>query len=187
MTERPYTPKADFESYIKLICTPEPNAFIDEIDVYYEKGADWENLFSQYCVITTKRGDKELMATHPDDVYGSLLKLAEYVEDEIEVWASRDGLEEDQYWRMFFWQPMLVLSGQLVSAHFQEDGTAELRETSIGRLEFNWHAEDENRTTVIEVVTEEFFLERLAAVVQKDDELEGKLHSLRQSLREAGT
>jgi len=183
LTERPYTPSADFESYIKFACTPEPNPFTNEFDVYEEKGAYWNNLFSQYCVITTKRGDKELMATHPDDVYGSLLKLAEYVEDEVEVWASREGLEDDQYWRMFFWQPMLVLSGQLVSAHFQEDGVVELKETCIGRLEFNWHAEDENRTTVIEILTEEFFLKRLAAVVQKDDELEGKLHLLRQSLR----
>jgi hypothetical protein len=183
LTERPYTPSADFESYIKFACTPEPNPFTNAFDVYEEKGADWNSLFSQYCVITTKRGDKELMATHPHDVYGSLLKLAEYVEDEIEVWASREGVEYDQYWRMFFWQPMLVLSGQLLSAYFQEDGAMELRETSIGRLEFNWHAEDENRTTVIEILTEECFLKRLTAVVQKDDELEGKLHLLRQSLR----
>lgn len=187
LTERPSTPMADFESYIKFACTPEPNPFIDKFDIYEEKGADWENLFSQYCAITMKRGDKELMASHPDDVYASLLKLAEYVEDQLAVWATREGLEHDEYWRMFFWQPMLVLSGQLVSAHLQEDGTTELRETSIGRLEFNWHAEDENRTTVIEVLTEEFFLERLAAVVEKDDELEGKLHILRQSLGETAT
>ena len=187
LTERPYTPSADFESYIKFACTPEPNPFSDKFDIYEEKGADWQNLFSQYCVITKKRGDKELMALHPDDVYGSLLKLAEYVEGEVEVWASRDGLEHDKYWRMFFWQPMLVLSGQVVIARFQEDGTTELSEASIGRLEFNWHAEDKNRTTVIEVLTEEFFLERLAAIVKQDDELEGKLHLLRQSLGESVT
>lgn len=187
LTERPYTPIADFESYIKFACTPEPNSFINKFDIYEERGADWKNLFSQYCVITRKRGDKELMATHPDDVYASLLKLAEYVEDELAVWATREGLEHDEYWRMFFWQPMLVLSGQLVSAHLQEDGTTALRETSIGRLEFNWHTEDENRTTVIEVLTEKFFLERLTAVVEKDDELEGKLHVLRQSLGETAT
>lgn len=182
LTERPYTPSADFENYIKLACTPEPNPFIDKFDIYEDKGADWENLFSQYCVITTKRGDKELMATHPDDVYGSLLKLAEYVDNEVAVWANRDGSAHDQFWRMFFWQPMLVLSGQLLSAHFQGDGTTELKETSIGRLEFNWHAEETNRTTVIEVVTEEFFLKHLDSIIGKDDELEGRLHLLRQTL-----
>jgi len=179
LTERPYTPRADFESYIKFACTPEPNPFIAKLDIYEEKGADWENLFSQYCAITKKRGDKELMATHPDDVYGSLLKLSEYVEDELDIWATREGLENDEYWRMFFWQPMLILSGQLISAHLLEDGTTELRETSMGRLEFNWHAGDQRQTTVIEVLTEEFFLERLAIIVKKDDELEGKLHTLR--------
>jgi hypothetical protein len=184
LTERPYTPKADFENYIKFACTPEPNTFINKLNIYDEKGADWENLFSQYCAITKKRADKELMAIHPDDVYGSLLKLAEYVEDELAVWTNRDGLENDEYWRVFFWQPMLVLSGQLISAHLQEDRTTELKEVRSGRLEFNWHAEDEHRTTVIEILTEEFFLERLAAIVEKDDELEEKLHFLRQSLVE---
>ena len=82
---------------------------------------------------------------------------------------------------------MLVLSGQLVSAHLQEDGTTELREAHIGRLEFNWHAKEERRTTVNEVLTEEFFLQRLAAVIKKDDELEGKLHLLRQSLGDTVT
>ncbi len=183
LTERPNTPKTDFESYIKVVCTPEPSPILDQFDIYEEKGADWNNLFSQYCVITKKSGEKkELMATHPDDVYGSLLKLSEYVEDELHAWTTRDGLEHDEYWRMFFWQPMLVLSGQLVSAHPLENGTTQLRATNMGRLEFNWHAHDQHRTTVIEVLTEDYFLERLAGIVEKDDELEGKVHALRQRL-----
>src|SRR5882724_2649577 len=145
LTERPSTPNADFESYIKFACTPEPNPFVGEFDIYEEKGADWRGLFSQYCVLTKKSGDKELMATHPDDVYGSLLKLCEYVEDALDFWTSRDHLERDKYWRMFFWQPMLVLSGQLLSANLLEDGTTQLRETAAGRLEFNWHSGDEHR------------------------------------------
>ena len=43
-TERPSTPNADFESYIKFAATPEPNPFIGELDLYEEKQADWENL-----------------------------------------------------------------------------------------------------------------------------------------------
>src|SRR5882724_5884525 len=132
-TERPSTPNADFESYIKFAATPEPNPFIGELDLYEEKQADWENLFSQYCLLTKKKSDKEFMASHPDDVYGSLLKLSEYVEDAVDIWNSRDGLEDDKFWRLFFWQPMLVLSGQLVSVRLREDGAAELQEVSMGR------------------------------------------------------
>jgi hypothetical protein len=181
-TERPSTPNADFESYIKFAATPEPNPFIGELDLYEEEQADWENLFSQYCLLTKKKSDKEFMASHPDDVYGSLLKLSEYVEDAVDIWNSRDGLEDDKFWRLFFWQPMLVLSGQLVSVRLREDGAAELQEVSMGRLEFNWHADDRHRTTVIEVLTEQFFLQRVATIVEKDDALEEKVHALRQRL-----
>lgn len=184
LTERPNSPGADFENYIKFICTPEPNPFTAHLDIYENKGADWKNLFSQYCVITEKgSGKKELMATHPDDVYSSLLKLSEYVEDQIYSWTTGDLLERTEFWRMFFWQPMLVLSGQLVSAHLLENGTTQLRETTMGRLEFNWHDDDQHRTTVIEVLTEEYFLKRLTIMIEKDDELEGKVYALRQCLK----
>ena len=182
MTERPWTPSAGFESYIKYICTPEPNPFTVELDLYEEKGADWKDLYSQYCVLTKKNNNKELMATHPDDVYGSLLKLSEYVEGEMELWNSGEDLKRDDYWRLFFWNPMLVLSGQLVIAHLHEDGKTELKETPMGRLEFNWHGDEQPRTTVIEVVTEEYFYKRLATVVKKDHEIETKLHELRQQV-----
>lgn len=176
LTERPSSPNADFESYIKFIYTPEPNPFIEHLDLYEEKTANWKNLFSQYCVLTRKTNAQELMASHPDDVYGSLLKLAEYVEDEIARWSSE---ETNPYWRLFFWQPMLVVGGQLVTIKVREDGAVRVNDTEFGRLEFNWHASDEPRTTVIEVVGEQFFLNRLAVVRAKDRELETKLHELR--------
>lgn len=180
MTERPNTPNADFESYIKFICTPDPNDFTNDLDLYEEKGADWKNLYSQYCALTKKSNGKELMASHPDDVYSSLLKLSEYVEGEVESWNSREDIAHDDYWRLFFWNPMLVLSGQLVAAHLNENGTIELKEVAMGRLEFNWHAEEQPRTTVIEVVTEDHFYKQLANIVNKDDELEGKIYEIRQ-------
>jgi hypothetical protein len=141
-----------------------------------------ESLFSQYCLLTKKKSGKEFMALHPDDVYGSLLKLSEYVEHALGIWNSRDGLQHDKYWRLFFWHPMLVLSGQLVSVQLREDSAPELQEISMGRLEFNWHDDDQPRTTVIEVVTEQFFLQRLATIVEKDDALAEKVHALRQQL-----
>ena len=180
-TERPYTPNADFESYIKFAATPEPNSFISELDLYDEKHADWENLFSQYCLLTKKKSDKEFMASHTDDVYGALLKLSEYVEHALAIWASRDR-PDAKYWRLFFWQPMLVLSGQLIRMQLRDDDTPELQEVSMGRLEFNWHDDDQPRTTVIEVVTEQFLLKRLATIVEKDDELAEKVHALRRQL-----
>ena len=158
LTERPSTPNADFESYIKFISTPEPSPFLDFLDLYEEKNADWNNLFSQYCALTRKNNKQELMASHPDDVYTSLLKMAEYVEGEIAHWNSFE--EQHPYWRLFFWQPMLVLAGQLVAVAVDKHGTPEIKDTDFGRLEFNWHAGDESRTTVVEVVAEKYLLNR---------------------------
>lgn len=177
LTERPSSPNADFESYIKFIYRPEPNPFMEHLDLYEEKAANWDNLFSQWCVLTKKANSGELMASHPDEVYGSLLKLAEYVEDAIARWKSVE--ETNPYWRLFFWQPMLVVSGQLVTVKVRDNRAIQVHDTEFGRLEFTWHSRDEPRTTVIEMVDEQFFLNRLAEVRAKDRALETKLHDLR--------
>jgi len=180
LTERPRTPNVDFESYVKYICTPDETVFSDEIYIPEHKEPDEKRLFSQYCVLTPKtRGDKELMATHPDDIYGSLQKLSEYVEEQIKSWDSYDARDEGSYWRAFFWLPMLVVGGQLVSVTTGGTGTSELNETSSGFLEFNWHAGDERRTTFIEILTVPRFLERIQEIIAIDQILEERLHALR--------
>jgi hypothetical protein len=168
LTERPSTPNADFESYIKFACTPEPCSFLNEFSVYDEKNVDWHNLFSQYCALTKKSGRDEFMASHPDDMHSSLLKLAEYAEDELSHFQEWTSEQEGEYWRLVFWQPILVVSGQLMSAKVGTDGTIQLQEVPLARLEFNWHDEDVRRTTVIEVIREDFLLERLNAVREHD-------------------
>lgn len=180
VTPRPYTPNADFESYIRYFCTPEPNPFIGQLDLYELMRADWNNLFSQYCVLSRKKqNDRELMASHPDDVYGSILKLAEFVEDDMLQWNDRE-LASDEYWRLIFWHPMLVLSGDLLAVSWDDQGQFYVQECEIGRLEFNWHADTERRTTVIEIITEKALLHRLEALCDKDDKLEEQIHALRQ-------
>lgn len=176
ITPRPYTPGADFESYLTFSFTPDPSPFMDRLDVYEAKHANWDNLFSQYCVITPKKGERrELMASHPEDVYSTLLKLSEYVENDFSEWRSSLLSARDKFWRLKFWHPLLVLSGQLVTVTLGDDDQPQIQEAGIGRLEFNWHAGEDRRTTIIEVVTENFFLKRLNMVVTKDGELEQAL------------
>jgi hypothetical protein len=180
LTERPWTPNADFESNPKHIYTPDPCPFLDVIDLHELKAADSEFLFSQYCGLSVKNNkERELMASHPEDVYSSLLKLAEYIESEIVRWNSMDDRENDEYWRLFYWAPMLVLSGQLLRVLVDDGGKPQLGEIKFGRLEFNWHANDEPRTTVIEIVTEDFLLERLAQIRVRDRALEDAIRSIR--------
>jgi hypothetical protein len=60
ITERPYTPNADFESYIKFTTTPEPNPFLSELNLCEEKRADWENLFSHIACLPRRRATRSL-------------------------------------------------------------------------------------------------------------------------------
>ena len=181
-TQRPNSPGANIDGYVQYICTPDPNPFIAAIDVLEKKSPSWENLYSQYCVLSKKNHGGEFMASHPDDVYGSLVKLSEFIENAMSQWNLPDSPKNDNYWRLFFWHPMLVLTGQLVSVHLSNDGSPTLKETSFGQIEFNWHADGQPKTTVIDVVTEDFFLKRLETIVKEDDEIEGEMHSMRQKL-----
>lgn len=181
LTERLSSPNADFESYLKYGASPSPCPFLNEIHIYDEKEADWSNLFSQFCALSKKNGNSELMASHPDDIYSSLLKAAEYTEDRLTDFEEWIEAETGKYWRLFFWHPMLVVSGQLLTAKFSPEGTVLLQEATLARLEFNWHDGDSRKTTVIEVVREDFLLKRLEEVRAQDDNLEARIHEMKAS------
>jgi hypothetical protein len=179
LTKRPSTPHSNFESYVKFGCTPEPNDFHKHFDFFDDRRPPQEQLFAQYCALSTKRGDaKELMASHPEDMYASLQKVAEYVEREIEQFAKWSAEASMDIWRVFFWHPILVVGGQLVIVENDEAGTITLAKATSAFLEFNWHQNDEPRTTVIEVVTVAALYERMEAIVASDQALEVQLHTL---------
>lgn len=181
LTERPSSPNADFESYLKFGTSPEPCPFLHEIHIYDEKEADWNNLFSQFCALSKKGGRDELMASHPDDIYSSLLKASEYTEDQVVEFEEWTAGETGKYWRLFVWHPMLVVSGQLLTAKLSSEGAVLLQEVPLARLEFNWHDGDSRKTTVIEVIREDFLLDRLEFIRAQDDALEARIHALKLS------
>lgn len=183
LTERPSTPNADFESYIKFGASPDPCPFFDKIHLYDEKAADWNNLFSQICALSKRDGMDEFTASQSDDIYTSLLKASQYAEDEVNAFEGWISGETGRYWRLFFWHPMLVVSGQLLTAKVTTDGSVQLQEVPLARLEFNWHDGDSRKTTVVEIIREDFLLERLDSVRAQDDAIEARIFDLKQ-LRE---
>jgi len=178
LTRRPSTPNSIFESYVKYGCTPEQNDFYVHLDYLADRSPPEERLFAQYCSLTSKKGSaSELMASHSEDMYASLLKIAEYVEHQLEGFADfPDG--SNAFWRIFFWHPMLVLGGQLFTVEDSDASAIGLSEASSAFLEFNWHQEGEPRTTVVEVITVTALYERMGAIVSYDEALEVKLHAL---------
>lgn len=181
LTERPSTPNADFESYIKFGTSPEPCPFLKGIYLYEERGADWHNLFSQICALSKLDGREEFTASQPDDIYTSLLKASKYAEDEVSAFEEWTAGETGRYWRLFFWHPVLVVSGQLLTAKVTPSGTVQLQEVPLARLEFNWHDGDDCKTTIVEVVREDFLLERLDSIRAQDDAIEARIHDIKLS------
>lgn len=186
LAERPSTPNSDWENYIKFGLTPEPCPFYREFHVYEEKNAKWDNLFAQYCAISRPDGAGALSAMHPEGLQASLLALAEYTEAELNSFNEWTAEDETGCWRAFFWQPTLVVSGQLMTAQIEDDGSLRLIETPLARLEFNWHDEEQRRTTVIEIVREDFLLERVEVIRQQDNNISCRLRAYRTRLQEQG-
>lgn len=179
LTKRPFSPGASYESYVKSISTPNPSPFFGKVEAEGVKYPESDLIFSQYCVLTRKSGSgNELMASHTDDMYGSLFKLSEYVESEIQKWLDPTESSSD-YWRLFYWNPMVVLGGKLLCVTAASNEEPEIREIERGFLEFNWHRGEQQMTTVIEVITERALYERLQQVVEQDCKLEMELAEIR--------
>lgn len=179
LTKRPSTPNSDFENYVRVGCTPEPNEIQKHFDFFSDREPPRDRLFAQYCALSTKKGEaKELMALHPEDMYSSFQKVAEYVEREVREFAEFAGESSSDIWRIFFWHPMLVLGGQLVTVEDSETGVVNLPEVESAFLEFNWHENSEPRSTIIEVITVAALYKRMEAIVMSDKDLEARLHAL---------
>lgn len=178
LTRRPLSPNSSFESYVKFGTTPSNSPFYEEIDIYGDRGPSTNALFAQYCALSTKKGEqKELMASHPEDLYGSLQKLAEYVEEELQSFDEWTTEEKSEIWRLFFWHPMLVVGGQLFAVAVDEASDPTVREVESAFLEFNWHQGEDRKTTVIEFVQLKKLYERMAEIVAWDKTSEEKINA----------
>ena len=180
-TQRPNTPNSGSENYLKCATTLPKIAWDEKLDYWSGKEVDWNDIYSQYCVLTRKNNSAELMATHPEDLYSSLQKLCEYVEAELSHWSERENEDEPKFWRIFYWRPTLVLSGELYRAKINGLGKLQLSRASSGYLEFNWHDAEYRCTALVEVITEAAFFDRVAEVIAQDATTEESLHALRVS------
>lgn len=171
MTPTPYSPTANDEDYTKYIITPPGGKpFLDELNdfLFTERCPAKETLFSQFAEITRKNGRAELMASHGDGTYQSLLKLSEYIEGRVS--ELDEALESDRFWRLHFWRPMLILGGKLVVQEARPD-ELKLRYADFAQLVFNWHDHERPRSTVIDVVTEDYLLTHMTTICDRDTEV----------------
>lgn len=180
MTPTPFSPSGNFEDQIKYLLTPaSDNPFIDELNdfLFTERTPASDSLYSQFAEITRKNGRTDLMASHGDGTYQSLLKLSEYIERQLSGYDT-EYLENDRYWRVHFWRPMLILGGKLVVQERHPD-ELKLRYADFAQFVFNWHDNERPRSTVVDVVTESYLLRHMTAICDRDTEMAIKIHQYR--------
>ncbi len=183
LTERPFSPNSGFEDYNRCWVTGPPavtSALVDlEIDEL--KLPRDQPLYAQYCGISRKKTNGDLMASHLDDLYSSLSKAVRYCADELTHHENREGNDQDKYWRVFFWQPVLALSGRLLVTKLGPDQKHVIEEADTAMLEFNYHEDDDHRSMIVHVVTEKAFLRTLNNAVAADQLIEQKIRDRRRT------
>ncbi|WP_417734943.1 hypothetical protein [Rosistilla oblonga] len=181
LTQRPYSPNSGFEDYSRCWLTgpPEVSRFLAEIALSELKLPDDQVIYAQYCGITKKKGNGELMASHLDDIYSSLHKAVRFCSDSLMSQENLNLGSSDEYWRAFFWQPVLVLSGRLLVADVDSDGQQIVREVPSANLEFNYHEGDYQRSMIVQVATESSLLRVLQRTADIDHDIECKLSQRR--------
>ncbi|MEA2414897.1 MAG: hypothetical protein QOI58_1554 [Thermoanaerobaculia bacterium] len=184
MTPYPGPPNIEVND-LRYVTVPDPNAFEEEIDLYEEKAVFEIVRYSQYCALTRKKSGDELMASHPDDLYASLLKLAEFTEQQVREVENREWHADDDYWRLWFWQGVLVVGGDLVTAVPDAAGELSIQEIDRASLIFSFHVAEQPTNLVIEIVRERALLPYLQRAVAADHRLTVRLHGIRSALASA--
>lgn len=177
ITERSFTPNMMFEDYQKYIVTPpfddEADHFLHQIDLYEEKKWVNQQIYSQYCSFTLKKSNKELMAFHPDEFYDSFLKIIEHINTQTLMWDDTDY--DDKYWRLFFYQPVLVIKNDLMVLKENQKNEYDLQPVDHAKLEFNYFQEDTPTSILIDVVTKDALLDLLYREIELDNKIESKI------------
>jgi hypothetical protein len=86
---------------------------------------------------------------------------------------------DDEYHRVFFWQPVIALQKGLYVYEEPADAADSLCEVGHARLEYNFHFRGKPKTVVLEFVTESTLGEFVEDVLRQDDALEEAIFRLR--------
>lgn len=168
LTELQFNPNTP-EEIIKEIITVPQNIEYDLSEGYWND-LQYNNfpLFTQYCSFV-KKGNNEIMATHPDELYTSLNKLCWYCEDEFRNHIELFDEMSTKYFRHWLYLPILLINDDLYELTI-EDGKSQLQEVPFSKLMVNFHYNDNPTSTIIYVVTKSYlneFLQDMNILEQK--------------------
>lgn len=184
MTE--YQSSPNIEDWLGLkdyITTPE-GLYYNSYDAYYDRliNNDKYSIFTQYCSFQKKKGDKELMALHPENIYSGLAKITQYCEINIE---EREKVEEPNgYFRHFINLPVLLIADDLFELKLSNDNKPNLTKVDSSILVYNYHDNNNDPTMAfIFVVTKKGFTDFMHSMLKLENDIEENMKKIRQSNR----
>lgn len=178
LTPRVWTPNTNFEGYLPCKVTPSESEADLQVDLYEIEGVHEWSVFSQFCAFTRKKDDS-LMASHPEDLYTSISKVASYLflsKDNYHRWMDE---KNDDYWRFFRWKAIIVLQKDLYIMHENAEGIVNLIKTSTAKLEHNFHYLGEPKTIVVDFIVESALSQMVKDMLEQDEIIEEKIVQLK--------
>ncbi|MGD0649778.1 MAG: hypothetical protein ABSA97_01310 [Verrucomicrobiia bacterium] len=186
LTRKLWTPNTPSDDYLHYKVTPSEDKpyhpFLDKLDLQQVQGVHRWEIYSQYCAFTRKKQNDELMASHPEDLHASIRKAVSYLfvsKDEYYGWM--DNHPEDSYWRLFQWQALVVLQGDLYIMREDERKKPDLVAVGVARLEYNFHHRGTPRTVIVNFVTESALPQFVEEVLVHNETIETQIAALRPS------
>lgn len=141
-------------------------SFMDHIDftIYHYYNS---SLSTQYCSFEKKRSNSEWMAIHPNSIYDTFKKLS-IVSDNL-VQEYQNDPHKKKYNRFFRYQPVLILNDYLYQAEIIENELS-LAKKELISFSFNYSTQDEQKSLIIDVITENF-LPKYSDIIFKEDKI----------------
>jgi hypothetical protein len=110
----------------------------------------------QYCSFIQKKGTKEWMALHPDDVHSMMTKFKDYLEQRIASYESFYSTEKDNKFRHILFRMVWVTTSDLYLAS-EINGEVRLTKRDLAFYLHKFSHKNQTRDIIIDVVTENHF------------------------------
>lgn len=91
----------------------------------------------------------------------------------------------DEYWRIFNWQPVVVVQNDLYVLTENKSGKYELEATAEAKLQLNFHHKGEPKSTMVTFVTEAHLPTFARQVLARDAAVEDQMVKVRLNLSSA--
>ena len=172
LTNFEYSPNVEDWNGLKERLTIPKGFEYDTSDAYYQQiiHTDKYPRYTQYCSFQRKKGNEELMALHPDNIYEGLSKITQYCEEMIK--DRKETIDKRGFLRHFLYLPILLIRDDLYELNHSNDNKSFLKKVECSILVYNYYFYDEPTMAYVFVVTKKGFAEFMTAMLKLENKIE---------------